>query len=51
MERERSAVPVIVLSASELNIQESARVRAVLVKSRTSEAHIVEIILAALRPG
>jgi CheY-like chemotaxis protein len=48
LEREAARLPVIVLSASELSIDSSANIHAVLVKSRTSEARIVEIILSVL---
>jgi len=48
LDAEHSHVPVIVLSASELNLEHSQRVRAVLVKSRTSEASIVQTILDVL---
>jgi PAS domain S-box-containing protein len=48
LERDNSNMPVIVLSASEVSVESSADIRAVLVKSRTSEARIVEIILSVL---
>ena len=48
LDAEQSNLPVIVLSASELNLEHSPRVRAVLVKSRTSEASIVQTILDVL---
>jgi CheY-like chemotaxis protein len=48
LEREHLNIPVIVLSASELTVESSANIHAVLVKSRTSEGRVVQIILDAL---